>query len=338
MLHVDGSMGEGGGQVLRSSLSLSAITGRAFRIDAIRAGRSKPGLLRQHLACVRAAAEICGARIEGAQLGSTSLVFEPGPIRAGSFAFAVGSAGSANLVLQTVLPILWHAQDVSEVAVEGGTHNDWSPPFPFLAACFAPVMARMGAPVDLALEAHGFYPAGGGRVRALVEPADWQPLHWLERGEVSLSAHAVVSGLPLKVGGRELVALDRALGTGRGKPHQVANPRGPGNACWLHARFPTGDAVFTGFGRKGVRAEEVAAEAIDAYTDWLGRDVPVCEHLADQLLLPIAFAGEGCFRTVEPSLHTRTNADVIAAFTGQRFAMTRETRGAWRVELTAGGE
>ncbi|MCO4743812.1 MAG: RNA 3'-terminal phosphate cyclase [Proteobacteria bacterium] len=334
MLTLDGCMGEGGGQVLRSSLSLSARTGQAFRIDNIRAGRRKPGLLRQHLTCVRAVAEVCGAEVEGASLGSTRLVFRPGPIRAGTYHFAIGSAGSAHLVLQTLLPVLWAADGESEVVVEGGTHNDWAPPFPFLDRAFAPAVSSMGAVLDLALEAHGFYPAGGGRVRALVAPSRFQPLEWVERGAIAqVRPEAVVSGIPTRIAVDEIRVMASALNVPVSRPRTVEDPMGPGNLCWLDVEFETGSAVFCGFGKKGVSSHRVAKQAVKAFKQWRAVDVPVDEFLADQLLLPLSFAGSGTFRTTEPSLHTRTNAEVIQAFTGQQFRFEDEGTGAFRVTL-----
>ena len=170
LIRIDGSFGEGRGQILRTSLSLSLLTGTPFRIDGIRAGREKPGLLRQHLTAVLAAAEVSEATVDGATLGSTSLTFTPGPVRAGEYKFAVGTAGSGTLVFQTVLPALMMANASSHVVIEGGTHNMAAPPYDFLARTFVPVVERMGPRLRLQLERYGFYPAGGGRFVAEIEP------------------------------------------------------------------------------------------------------------------------------------------------------------------------
>ena len=164
MITIDGSFGEGGGQILRSSLALSAITGEPVRIENVRANRSKPGLLRQHLAAFNAVTEICGGHASGAELGSSEISLRPGSIRAGEYAFAVGSAGSANLVLQTVLPVLLHANAPSKVVIQGGTHNPSSPPFDYLTECFFPALREIGHRVDGQLNAYGFYPAGGDAI------------------------------------------------------------------------------------------------------------------------------------------------------------------------------
>jgi len=170
MIWIDGSFGEGGGQILRTALSLSLATGIPFRIENIRAGRKNTGLLRQHLTAVRAAAEIGSAEVEGATLGSSALTFSPGAVRAGEYRFAVGTAGSGTLVFQTILPALLRAPAPSRVIIEGGTHNEFAPPFDFLATTLLPLIRRMGARVSLTLERYGFYPAGGGRFVAVIEP------------------------------------------------------------------------------------------------------------------------------------------------------------------------
>src|SRR5688572_16449750 len=172
LITIDGSMGEGGGQVLRTSLALSLVTGKPFRIEKIRAGREKPGLLRQHLTAVNAAAAVGGAHVEGAALGSRELDFRPGPAKPGEYRFAVGTAGSATLVLQAVLPALLTARGASTLVLEGGTHNPFAPPFDFLDKAFLPLLRRMGARVEVALERPGFYPAGGGRFQVRVEPVE----------------------------------------------------------------------------------------------------------------------------------------------------------------------
>jgi len=332
MIPIDGRLGEGGGQVLRTSLALSAITGQPVHLHHIRAGRSKPGLMRQHLTCVRAAVAVCGAQVRGDAMRSSQVVFHPGAIQPGEHHFAVGSAGSAALVLQTVLPILLCASGPSVVRVQGGTHAMWAPPFPFVAGSFVPALTRMGLQVQVSLITPGFYPAGGGELLAEIQPGRPEPVELHARGPLELDAHAIVSGLGPRIGWTELKTLRSELDLGRHDPPlQVDNPVGPGNACWITARYDGGGAVFTGFGRKGVRARQVALEAVRAFRTWQSAHVPVCEHLADQLLLPLALAGGGSLRTTEPTPHTRTNAQVIEAFTGQRFTFEDEGGGAWRV-------
>ncbi len=192
MITIDGSQGEGGGQVLRTSLGLSLVTGKAFRIEKIRAGREKPGLLRQHLTAVRAAAQVGGAKVSGDEIGSRTLAFEPEQVRGGEYEFAVGTAGSATLVLQTVLPALIVAGGPSRLTLKGGTHNPWSPPFDFLQKAFLPLLERMGAKVTAELIRPGFYPAGGGEFTVEIQPVPGgrlQPLDLLERGETVSRRH-----------------------------------------------------------------------------------------------------------------------------------------------------
>ncbi|HZL36037.1 MAG TPA: RNA 3'-terminal phosphate cyclase [Tepidisphaeraceae bacterium] len=198
LILIDGSQGEGGGQILRSALALSMLTGKPFRIENIRANRNKPGLMRQHLTAVNAAAAVCSANVSGAAIGSRELAFEPGAVRAGEYTFSVGSAGSTTLVLQTVLPPLLVAAGRSTLALEGGTHNIHAPPVDFLEYAFLPLVNRMGPRVSVTLERAGFYPAGGGRILAAIEPAEkLSPISILERGEIHhRMAKAICAGLP----------------------------------------------------------------------------------------------------------------------------------------------
>lgn len=331
---VDGAQGEGGGQVLRSSLALSLCTGTPLRMHGIRAGRGKPGLLRQHLTAVRAAVEIGAARVEGDALGSTELVFEPGPARAGDYRFAIGTAGSATLVLETVLWPLLLAPGRSRLVLEGGTHNPLAPPFDFIARSLVPLLGEMGAVVECKLERAGFYPAGGGRMTVEIEGGrPLSPLVRLERGPlVRTGARALVAGLPVSVARRELEVVHERLGWSRRELEvERVEAHGPGNVLMLELEHGGGTTVIAAFGEKGVRAEDVAAKAVEEAQRFVAAEVPVDEHLADQLLVPLALAGGGSFRTVEPSLHTRTNAEIVQRWLPVSFEITDEGGGAWRV-------
>lgn len=212
MISLDGSVGEGGGQILRTALAASLLTGRPFAIDRIRAGRDRPGLLHQHLAAVRAAGEISAADITGAALGSPAIVFRPGPVTAGRYHFSIGTAGSTSLVLQTILLPLLEA-GTSVVTIEGGTHNEGAPPFEFLDRAFAPVLGRMGAELELTLERPGFYPKGGGLVRLRTGQTQWRRLTLDDRGPLRRTeARALVSRLPLSIAQRELAVVAQELG------------------------------------------------------------------------------------------------------------------------------
>lgn len=336
LLSYDGASGEGGGQILRTALALSTVTGRPFRIERIRRKRNKPGLLRQHLTCVEAARQITGAEVIGAQLGSLDLEFRPGRITPGVYEFSVGTAGSTTLVLQTALPALLAADGPSRLTLHGGTHNPAAPPFDFLASSFAPVIERMGARLSLQLEQPGFYPAGGGCLRAEVFPARLQPLQLLQRGDHrGFSAHALLAQMPRHVGERETQIILSSGIPGPGEAHvTMANAISPGNAASLHLRFDSVTEVVTALGERHVRAEDVARRLIDAAFAYLQHDAPVGEFLADQLLLPLALAGGGTFRTCAPSSHTRTNAAVIERALPVRITFTPEPGQTWRVELT----
>lgn len=312
MIVIDGSKGEGGGQMVRSSLTMSLLTGQPVRIDNVRAGRRRPGLLRQHLTALTAAAEIGEAQVGGAYLGSTRVTFSPRAVRGGDYRYAIGSAGSAGLVLQTVLPPLLRADGPSTVRVEGGTHNAWAPPWDFLEACWLPVMKRMGADITLRLVRHGFYPAGGGAIVAEVTPGPLTPLELVERGDAGEHrATALFANLSGKIAKRQLSTL-ATHGIG-GRMHQV-DANGPGNVVFATLRFEHVTEVVTGFGKKGVPAEKIADDVAGDVGRYLSHDAPVGEHLADQLMIPLWLAGAGCYRTGPVSQHAHTNLDVMRAF------------------------
>jgi RNA 3'-terminal phosphate cyclase (ATP) len=317
MLTIDGSIGEGGGQILRTALSLSLATRQPFRIENIRARRKKPGLQAQHLAAVRAAATISQAEIEGAGIGSLTLVFHPGPVTPGEHAFAVGTAGSATLVLQTVLPALVTASGPSALVLEGGTHNPMAPPFEFLAKTFLPLLQRMGSIVRIKLDRHGFYPAGGGKMRVAIAPvAKLARLDLTERGRVlKCRATAVVANLPCHIAERELKVLKRELDLDvRDLRVEEVKAHGPGNVVFVEVDCGQVTEVFCGFGELGVRAEVVAGRLAKDVRRYLDTEAPVGEHLADQLLLPLALAGGGSFVTLPLSLHATTNVAVLKLF------------------------
>ncbi len=338
MLTIDGAQGEGGGQILRTSLALAALTTTPIRIERIRANRNKPGLLRQHLTAFRAISKICNAEVEGAQLGARSLVLIPGAVQSGDYHFAVGTAGSACLVFQTILWPLLFADGPSSVAIEGGTHNSKSPPFDFIEQTFLPLMARFGAKVSARLERHGFYPAGGGRFVVQIEPCkELAPIELLEAGEIiSTRARALVGGkLPLSIAKRELAVVRERLGLQRQDCEAVhcKSSRGPGNALHLFVERPLVTETITAFGERGVPAEQVAANAVEEHQRYVAADVPVSEHLADQLLIPMALGRGGVFCTSKPSLHTLTNIEVVAHLLGRRARINEQAGDRIHIEL-----
>jgi RNA 3'-terminal phosphate cyclase (ATP) len=318
MITVDGTFGEGGGQILRSALALSLVTGKRFCINKIRGRRKHPGLLRQHLTAVRAATTIGGASVTGAELGSSSLSFEPTGLFPGRHHFDVGSAGSAGLVLQAVLPALLTAPAGSHLQIEGGTHNPWAPPFEFLQRAFLPLVARMGPQVTIELVRPGFYPAGGGCYRVQVGPTPaLKPLVLDSRGKL-LGRRALVlhAQLPRHVADRERRVILRRHGWQQDMVEvcELTSSRGPGNAVVIELECAHLCEVVTAFGARGVRAEKVADAALDQAEQLLEAEVAVDAHLADQLLLPFALAGGGSFTTTTPTLHTTTNIEVIRSF------------------------
>lgn len=334
---IDGSQGEGGGQLLRSSLALSLLTGRPLRMHDIRARRRKPGLMRQHLTAVRAAVEVGGARVQGDELRSTSLSFWPGEVVAGEYCFSVGTAGSTTLVLQTVLWPLLLAPGRSRIVLEGGTHNPLAPTFDFLRLALAPALRAMGVSLELRLERAGFYPAGGGRIVAELEGGrPLSPLRWLEPARVlRRRAVAMVSLLSRSIAHRELaVVRERLSWSARELEVEQLDASGPGNVLRLELHHASGSSVVTAFGERGVRAEQVADRAVDELGALLAAEVPVDGHLADQLLIPLALAGGGSFRTVEPTLHTRTNAWLVQHWLPVDITFARVGGGAWEVEVT----
>lgn len=323
--------------MLRTALALSLVTGTPFRMVNIRAGRRKPGLLRQHLAAVRAAGRIGQTQPQGADLGSTELTFVPHGIAAGTYRFAVGSAGSATLVLQAVLPALLTAPQPSTLTLEGGTHNPFAPPFDFLANSFLPLINRMGPGVEARLERPGFYPAGGGCFLVTVEPvARLRGLQLLERGDLRRRrASIMLCNLPRHIGERERAVLQQELGWPADcfTLEAVTASPGPGNVVSIEIESAEITEVFTAFGRRGVRAETVADEAVHQVRRYLDAEVPVGEHLADQLLLPLALAGGGAFKTLPPSIHAQTNAEVLRQFLDVSVLFHQETPAVWHVTV-----
>lgn len=318
MIEIDGGMGEGGGQVLRSSLALSMVTGTPFRITNIRAGRRKPGLLRQHLTSVHAARHVCGGAVSGAALGSDEIEFTPGEIRGGEYAFAIGTAGSTTLVLQTILPALVTAGEPSRVTISGGTHNPYAPSVHFLCRAFLPLLRRMGPSIDLELMRHGFFPAGGGEIAVAVSPcASLRPIELTEAAPVNgRRAVATVAGLPGLIARRELDVIAGELGWPESclTIEQLPDKSGPGNIVSIEVERGDVTEVFTGFGERGISAERVAGHAVKEAKRYINGNAPVGRYLADQLMLPLALAGGGRFRTATQSQHARTNAEVIQRF------------------------
>ena len=327
MLTIDGSRGEGGGQILRTALGLSLVTGQPFRMTGVRAGRARPGLLRQHLTCVHAAATIGEARVSGDAIGSSELTFSPTTLRAGEHRFAVGTAGSTLLVWQAILPGLLRAPGPTTVHLEGGTHNPAAPPFEFIERVFAPLVTRLGASLTVHLEQAGFYPAGGGQLRMEVTPwTEARPLHLRERGAVrEVEATALLAGgIPFAVAERELGAVAGALGwpPERCRPRVIRSSRGPGNVLLARIESEHATELVSAVGERGKAAEAVAADVIAQVQAYLDHGAPVGEHLADQLMLPLALGAGGSFVAGPLSLHARTQVETMRLFLGDLVRVT----------------
>ncbi len=336
-LLLDGSQGEGGGQVLRSALTLSLCLGRPFRIVNIRARRRNPGLARQHLMAVRAAATVGRAQVQGDELGSRTLSFAPSGIFGGDYRFDIGSAGSTTLVLHTLVPALLHADRPSRLTVIGGTHNPLAPPFEHFAEAYLPLLERMGAPVTARMARAGYYPRGGGVVTVEVHPARLRPLDLLERGPLqSLRGEARVAALPRHIAEREARVLREGLELPEPAVTVLEQPHawGPGNACLVRARSAEITEVFTGIGERGVPAETVAQRVVEEARRYLDAGVPVGEHLADQIMIPLALAGGGRYLTLPLSGHSLTNRRVIETFLPWIWFHFASSGNGWIVTVT----
>lgn len=331
-------MGDGGGQILRTCLALSLVTGKPFKIVRVRARRKRPGLRRQHLASVEAAAAISAAQVAGSEEGSEALEFWPTAVRAGHYRFDIGTAGSTTLVLQSVLPSLILADAPSTLHLTGGTHNPLAPTHDFLTRAFLPLLGHMGARVEVVLGRPGYYPKGGGEMTAIIRPTSrLRCIEVNERGEIrARRARATVAGLPRRIAERELRVVGELLGLESSCLHvrEELDAVGPGNVMFIEIESDNITEVFTGFGERGVRAETVAARAARAAQRYLEAGVAVGEYLGDQLLLPMALAGGGSFTTLQPTLHARTNGDVIRKFIAVDIEMNQESENSWRVTVS----
>ncbi|MBV7265158.1 RNA 3'-terminal phosphate cyclase [Erythrobacter ani] len=337
MITIDGSEGEGGGQVLRYSAALSLLTGEPFTIQNIRGGRVKPGLMRQHVTALEAACAIGGAECSGLTLGASELIFRPGSVTPGEYHFAVGTAGSTGLVLQTVMVPLMLADAPSRLVVEGGTHAMAAPPFEFLQKTLLPVLERMGPKISITLERHGFYPRGGGRIVVDIDPAPLRPIECVTRGAFKAGkVEALVAGIPFDIADRELKAARKVLAEWPDEafaPVQLPAENGPGNALLMEAEFEHVTEVMSGFGKLGIPAERLAKTAAKRMAGYLASQAFAGPYLQDQLLLPFAMAGRGAFTTVKLSEHTRTAVNLIKRFSGRGFRFSETADGAHLTEV-----
>ncbi|HEY0254606.1 MAG TPA: RNA 3'-terminal phosphate cyclase [Kofleriaceae bacterium] len=325
LIAIDGTHGEGGGQLLRGALALAAATGRGFRIQNIRRARPRPGLMRQHLTAVQAAAAICDAHVEGAEVGATTLVFVPKATRAGDYSFAIGTAGSCVLVLQAIVPALARLASPSRISITGGTHNPLAPTFEYLRDALAPQLAAIGWTVEYTLVRPGFYPAGGGELVATIFPArPVQRLVLVDRGErLSSATRAVVAHLARSIGERELTALSTRLNWERGAVSACDTSDSPGNFVEAKISFANVTELSTAIGERGRTAERVAHECADEMRRYLRATAPVGEYLLDQLLVPLALSAGGELRAIRWTPHAEAQRELLRTWFDRDLEIVR---------------
>ncbi len=327
MIIIDGSEGEGGGQVLRSSLALSVLTGRAFKLVNIRANRKKPGLAAQHLASVRAAAAISQGQYKGGSIGSTTLVFEPGEVKAGNYHFAVGTAGATALVLHTVyLPLVLKGKESSTVTITGGTHALAAPCFHSLAGDWTGYLNKVGIEIDLAMNRPGFYPRGGGEITATIRPnAEVRGLNLTTCPALTTAGgFAAVAGIPESVGKRMARRLAERLKRAEIESHIPVETWENGSGCVAAITFRQAPVppLFFAVGERGRPAEVVADQVADEALAYHESGCPVDPHAADQIVLPLAFAaGPSEFKVSKITQHLVTNLDIIRRFVEREISI-----------------
>lgn len=331
MIEIDGSFGEGGGQILRTALSLSSLFLKPFRIFNIRKGRKKPGLMPQHLTCVRAMQLISGAEVAGDKIGSSVLVFKPKSVKAGEFFFDIGTAGSTSLVLQTIVPSLIFSSEKTSVILKGGTHVPFSPSFDYIAEVFAPVLGKMGIRIELKIESYGFYPKGGGNIRVDIFPAkDIKPLRVTERGAIlMIKGYSGTGNLPLSIAERQKSAAIKKIQTEikdlmQPVDIEILNVSSPGQGTFIYLHSETEKAIagFTSLGERGKKAEAVGEEAAEEFSEYYFTNVAFDRHLPDQIVLYLSMSKEeSIFTTSCITQHLMTNLWVIGLFTGFHYSV-----------------
>lgn len=339
-LVVDGAFGEGGGQIIRTSVSLAALTGRAVEVVNVRARRSKPGLHAQHLTAVRAAASLCGATLQGVEPGSTRFTFQPeAPVSPGNYRFDIGTAGATNLVAQTVLVPLAHQAHPSRVVITGGTHVPHAPSADYLETVYMPILLRAGLGAEFVYPRTGFFPKGGGELDMTVPgTVSATPLDLSDRGKLtSLTAHVVTANLPDHVADRGAATIEKFM-KGIGRDIRIEIRRLPaldaGAAVCIAAVCENGFAGFTCLGERGKPMEKVAQQPCEEFLAWWKSGAAVDSHLADQLVLPTALAaGESCWTTSEVTDHLRTVLWLVEKFLPIRVALIESANGPAMVRL-----
>jgi len=330
-IQIDGRHGEGGGQILRTAVTLSSICQVPIYIHHIRGNRKKPGLRPQHLIAIHSLATITKAKVQGATIDSHELLFEPGAIHEGNYSFHIGTAGSTGLVLQAIIPVLLFGKNSSKIRITGGTHVPWSPSFHYLKTVFLPALKTMGGHVTVAIDKWGWYPKGGGTIRAFIENTQGlKPIHLFNRGKLrSLHILSAISNLPLSIAERQRDQSVKRLEHCRLNPTtsiENAPSSGQGTVLFLHAQFQGGGGGFTSLGKKGKRAEEIANEACDECIKFLHSRGVIDMHLADQLALYMALAkGQSTLITERITEHLLTNIWVIEQFLPVTFDIDKDS-------------
>ena len=331
IVSIDGSTGEGGGQILRTSLALSCITGKTLHIENIRAARRNAGLAKQHLSCVHAACQICSGKCRGAAQRSKVLDFQPGPVQSGDFYFDIGSAGSASLVIQTVSPALFLVDNPSTVTVTGGTHNPLAPPFDFLSETFLPAIATAGFHGNCKLVKYGFFPAGGGKITFNIQPRQkniHKTINFCEpTNKPQISARIYTAKLSENIAQKQHKLLLQSKLDFKNIEHvEVTDSDGPGNCVTIRLCNSNHVTVFTAFGMRGKPSQQVVSEVVNLTKDFLASGAAVDRFLADQLSIYMAISKAGCCTTNELTAHLTTNMEIIKKFLDVNFCVDKQKK------------
>jgi RNA 3'-terminal phosphate cyclase (ATP) len=318
LIEIDGSFGEGGGQIVRTALSLSCITGKPFTLFNIRKGRKRPGLMPQHITCVNAVAQISNARVSDCEKGSTGFTFIPGKIESGDYIFDIKTAGSISLVFQTILPPLLFSGSASRITIKGGTHVPFSPPYHYISEVFLPTLEKIGIFVKPSISTYGFYPQGGGEAVFSISPAKKvKNLDLFEKGKLqALYGYSGVSRLPLSIAERQKDAALKTLHplTTDVKTMEVSSP-GQGTFIFLKAAYEHSISGFSSLGKRGKPAEQVGQEAAEALLAFHQSPAPLDPHLSDQIVIYLSLSKENSsFVTSKITQHLLTNLWVIEQF------------------------
>jgi len=341
LIEIDGSYGEGGGQILRTALALSAILKKSFTIHHIRSKRKNPGLQAQHLEAVEALARITAAHTEGVKFGSQKITFVPEKILSGDYQFEVRTAGSVTLLLQAIFPPLCLAQEISKLTLAGGTHVPWSPPFHYLSEVLLPTLKLIGASAEAAIERWGFYPRGGGKIQLKIEPVhELKPVSLVNRGSLKkVRGLSAISDLPKHVADRQkeqaLKRIEREMKIDAEITVLYDAPsNGPGSFIFLLAEYERTLGGFSSLGQKGKAAEKVADEAVDSLKDYIESDGCIDPYLADQLVPFLALAkGNSSFTSTRITEHLLTNLWVIEHFFDLKISTSGEKGKSGRIEF-----